>query len=646
VKIYLRLLRYARPQTGLLVLALLFMSGYAALSGLTVGLVVPFTRIILFEGGTLDSEYLLGASPAPGATSAAAAPAAAAPSLAERIQARARGWLGSFLDTQDRLGTLKRFCFLILLIFVLRNLFWYVQSYLVVRVEQRVIEDIRNALYGRYLSRPLRFYDETGPGALISRITNDVQLVRNAIANGFLYGIREALLAAAYLVAVVSANWRLFLITLVIAPPTLFLINRIGRRLRRYSTRSQERMADITGALQETIGGVRIIKAFNLEPVMQARYRQANRAFGTAMIRMTRTGALAPPIAEIFGGAVGVLILYIGGRDILRGTGMEGGQFLMFIVALFALMQPVRALSQVNLQIEEGIAASVRIFDIVDAPAGASEPSGAAALDEPVREIRYENVSFAYRPNLPVLSEVSFTVCAGEMIAIVGMSGAGKSTLVDLLPRFADPQGGCIRLNGRDLREYDLRSLRDRIGLVTQETILFDDTVEANIAMGRPDATREAIEAASRAANAHDFVTELPEGYATRIGSRGSRLSGGQRQRLAIARAILRDPQILIFDEATSALDSESEALVQEAIDRMVRHRTTFVIAHRLSTVLGADRILVLDEGRLVDAGTHAELLAREGVYRRLHAMQFRDRTHDAAARRSDDADLGDDRRA
>lgn len=654
MKVYLRLLRYLRPQTGLLVLALLFMSGYAALSGLTVGLVVPFTRIILFEGGNLDSEYLLGENPTPRApdeagealTPAAPAPPVSTPSWVERVKSRVRDGLGAFLDTQDRLRTLKRFCVLILLVFLLRNLFWYIQSYLVVRVEQRVIEDIRNTLYGRYLSRPLRFFDATGPGALISRITNDVQLVRNAIANGFLYGIRETLLAAAYLVAVISANWRLFLLTMVIAPPVLFLINRVGRRLRRYSTRSQERMADITGALQETIQGVRIIKAFNLEPVMSQRYRKANHAFGSAMIRMTRTGALAPPIAEIFGGAVGVLILYIGGRDILRGTGMEGGQFLMFIVALFALMQPLRALSQVNIQIEEGIAASVRIFDIVDAPASAAEPSGTAVLDEPVREIRYESVTFAYRPNLPVLSDVSFTVRAGEMIAIVGMSGAGKSTLVDLLPRFADPQEGCIRLNGRDLREFDLRRLRERIGLVTQDTILFDDTVEANIAMGRPGATREEIEAASRAANAHEFVSELPEGYATRVGSRGSRLSGGQRQRLAIARAILRDPQILIFDEATSALDSESEALVQEAIDRMVRHRTTFVIAHRLSTVLGADRILVLDEGRLVDAGTHAELLAREGIYARLHAMQFRDRSNDAATRRDDDVDLGSDCRA
>jgi ATP-binding cassette, subfamily B, bacterial MsbA len=636
VKIYLRLLRFVKPQLGMLILTIFCMSIFAALSGVTVGLVVPFTRIMFFPGGDLNAQYLVGAPPA----APAPAPSHSA-ALAEWIKTRSRELLDSLLRSDDRLVTLQRFCLLILLVFVLRNLFWYIQAFLMARVEQRVTEDIRNALYDRYLTMPVRFFENAGPGTLISRITNDVQLVRNAIANGFAQMIRQSLLAAAYLVAVVLANWRLFLITLLVAPPTLFLINRIGRKLRRHSTRSQERMADITGALQETSAGARIIKAFNLEPVMKARFRRGNHAFATALVRMTRTGAWAPPIAEIFGGLIGVVILYIGGRDILHGTGMEGSQFLLFIVALFALMQPVRALSQVNIQIEEGIAASVRIFDILDLPPEAQERSGAAPFDVAAREIRFENVSFEYRPGLPVLSDISFEVRAGQMIAIVGMSGAGKSTLVDLLPRFADPQQGRIVIDGRDIREFDLRSLRDRIGLVTQETILFDDTVEANIALGRVGATHEMIEAASRAANAHEFVTELPEGYATPIGERGLRLSGGQRQRLAIARAILRDPQILIFDEATSALDSESESLVQEAIDRMVRHRTTFVIAHRLSTVLGADRILVLDAGRLVDSGTHAELLAREGVYRRLHAMQFRDRWGgtDAAA-------LGDPRRA
>jgi subfamily B ATP-binding cassette protein MsbA len=625
VRVYLRLLRFVRPQAGLLAVAILLMSCYAAFSGITIGLVVPFTRILFYQSGDLDAQYLVG-EPAPVAGGTAEAPAPARPSLGQWIRNTSRDALNAVLRSESRLVTLERFCLLILIIFLLRNLFWYLQSFLMVRVEQRVTEDIRNALYDRYLRLPIRFYDAMGPGPLISRITNDVQLVRNAIANGFAHGIREALLAAAYLVAVVMANWRLFLMTLVIAPPTLYLINRVGRRLRRYSTRSQERMADITGALQESITGTRIIKAFNLEPVMQARYRQANRAYARAVVRMSRTGALAPPIAEIFGGVVAVVILYVGGRDILRGTGMEAGQFLMFVVALFALMQPARALTQVNIQIEEGIAASTRIFEILDTPPETQERGGAQALEEPVREIRYESVSFEYRPGLPVLSDVSFAVRAGELIAIVGLSGAGKSTLVDLLPRFADPQGGRILINGRDLRELDLESLRRRIGLVTQETILFDDTVATNVGLGRPGATREDIERACRAANAHDFVMEMPEGYATRIGDRGLRLSGGQRQRLAIARAILRDPEILIFDEATSSLDSESEAQVQEAIDRMVRDRTTFVIAHRLSTVLGADRILVLDEGRLVDVGTHQELLAREGVYRRLHAMQFRDR--------------------
>ena len=342
---------------------------------------------------------------------------------------------------------------------------------------------------------------------------------------------------------------------------------------------------------------------------------------------MNRTGALAPPITEMLGAGIGVIILYLGGRDIVRGAGMEGAQFLMFLIGLFALMQPIRALSQVNIQIEEGIAASERIFKILDTPPTVRDAPRARSLAPPVREIRFEDVSFEHVPGVPVLRDIRFDVQAGEMIAIVGLSGAGKSTLIDLLPRFYDPDAGRILINGEDIRVVRLESLRSMIGLVTQETVLFDDTVEANIALGKPGATHEEIVRASEAANAHRFIREMPQGYATPIGDRGVKLSGGQRQRLAIARAILRDPPILVLDEATSALDSESEALVQEAVERLLRNRTTFVIAHRLSTVQEADRILVLDRGRIEDEGTHDELLARDGLYQRLYRMQFRDAT-------------------
>ncbi|MDM7914689.1 MAG: ABC transporter ATP-binding protein, partial [Candidatus Eisenbacteria bacterium] len=512
---------------------------------------------------------------------------------------------------------------LILLVFLIKNLFWYAQSFLIVRVEQGVIRDIRNALYAHYLSLPVEYYNQARAGTLVSRITNDVSLVRGAIANGFAQAIRQSLLVVAYLVAVLAANWRLFLITLVVAPPAFWAIDRIARKLRRHSTRSQERMAELTGTLQETIHGVRVVKAFNLEGRMRERFRRVNQAFANAMVRMTRTGSLAPPLTEILGATVGVVILYIGGRDIGRGTGMDAGRFLMFLVALFALMQPIRTLSQVNIQIEEGLAAAVRIFAVLDTRSTIADPPAPTRFPDRIDEIRFDRVSFSYVQEVPVLRGVDFAVDSGQMIAIVGPSGAGKSTLVDMVPRFYDPQGGAVRVNGIDIRDFSLDDLRRAIGLVTQETILFDDTVGANIELGRPGATAAEIAEAARAANADRFIRELPHGYETPVGDRGVKLSGGQRQRLAIARAILRDPPILIFDEATSALDSESEALVQEALDRLVRHRTTFVIAHRLSTVLHADRILVLEAGKVIDSGTHEELLARGGLYGRLYEMQF-----------------------
>jgi subfamily B ATP-binding cassette protein MsbA len=545
--------------------------------------------------------------------------------LAPGIQDRAREFVYGIIQGRDKVETLTRFCVLILIVFLLKNLFWYAQSFTIVCVEQGVIRDIRNRLYGHYLKLPVPYYDEAHSGTLVSRITNDVNLVRGAIANGFAQGIRQSLLVFAYLTAVLMANWRLFLITLLVAPPSLFLIDRIGRRLRRYSSRSQERMADLTGSLQETITGVRVVKAFNLEDHVRERFRRVNQAFTSAMIRMTRTGSLAPPVTEIIGATVGVLILFIGGRDIVRGTGMDAGRFMMFLVAVFALMQPVRTLSQVNIRIQEGLAAAARIFEILDTKPSMPERSEPLAFSAPIEEISFEGVSFSYVPQKPVLSEISFRIPAGKLVAIVGPSGAGKSTLADMIPRFYDPKEGSILINGIDIRNFSLQDLRRRIGIVTQETILFDDSIEENIALGRPGATREEIESAARAANAEAFIREIPEGYDAQIGDRGIKLSGGQRQRLAIARAILKNPPILIFDEATSSLDSESEALVQEAVERLVRDRTTFVIAHRLSTVQHSDTILVLDEGRILEMGRHEELLGRGGLYRRLYEMQFRD---------------------
>jgi ATP-binding cassette, subfamily B, bacterial MsbA len=640
MRLYVRLLGFLRPHMRLLVLSIVCMTVFAAFSGGTVALIVPFSRII-FQGGNLDTpaSVLLPPPAAPSGSSSGSPSVSAGPNTSptpSSSPAREPGWIKTIQEEfkarvysavrgRDPVETLGRFCLLILLVFLLKNLFWYAQSFLIVKVEQGVIRDIRNRIYLHYLELPVEYYNEARAGTLLSRITNDVSLVRGAIANGFAQAIRQTLLSFAYLAAVLSANWKLFLLTLLVAPPSFYLIGNIGRRLRRHSTRSQEKMGDLTGALQETITGVRVIKSFNLEKLMGERFRRLNQAYTNAMVRMTRTGSLAPPVTEILGATVGVVILYIGGRDIVHGTGMDAGRFLMFLVALFALMQPIRTLSQVNIQIQEGLAAATRIFQVLDTEPSLAEKADATAMPVPIREIEFDAVCFSYVEGKPVLTDVSFAVPAGSMIAIVGPSGAGKTTLVDMLPRFYDPQSGAVRLNGTDLRDLSVSGLRGAIGLVTQETVLFDDSVEANIALGRPGAAREEIEAAARAANADAFIREMPEGYATQIGDRGLKLSGGQRQRLAIARAILKNPPILIFDEATSALDSESEALVQEALDRLIRDRTTFVIAHRLSTVRRADRILVIEGGRISDTGSHEELLARGGTYRRLHDMQFRD---------------------
>ncbi len=615
MKLYMRLLSYLRPHLRQLILAIVFMTGFAAFSGGTVALVVPFSKII-FQGGDLPAGI--------SALSESAGPSGGSSGWVASLQNTLKDSVYGALRGTDRVETLGRFCLLILFVFLMKNLFWYAQSFLIVRVEQGVIRDIRNRLFDRYLGLPVEYYNEARAGVLVSRITNDVNLVRGAIANGFAQGIRQSLLVVAYLTAVLLANWRLFLVTLVVAPPAFYAIGKIGKRLRRYSSRSQEKMADLTGVLQETIGGVRVVKAFNLQDHMRNRFHRVNQAFAGAMIRMTRTGSLAPPVTEILGASVGVLILYIGGRDIVRGTGMDAGQFLMFLVALFALMQPLRTLSSVNIQVQEGLAAAVRIFEILDTESVIQERPDPKMMPREITEIRFDSVSYSYSEGKPVLQGISFAVPAGKMVAIVGPSGAGKTTLVDLIPRFYDPREGAVRLNGIDVRDLRLADLRGAIGLVTQDTILFDESVFANIALGRPAASASEVEAAALAANADGFIRELADGYATQVGDRGVKLSGGQRQRIAIARAILKNPPILILDEATSALDSESESLVQEALERAVENRTTFVIAHRLSTVRRADLILVLEGGRISDTGRHEELIGRAGVYRRLYEMQFR----------------------
>ncbi len=664
LRLYGRLLRFLRPHLGTFISSVVFMTGFAAFSGFTLAMIVPFTEIVLNgrnpsdrtgeQAGIptgipgvvipLDSTERPGPSSAAGDSSATAgdSTAAAIPGVQSDsvVSSRAdgnalsRGVAGlrrdvergfySLIVREDRGATIRRFCLALLLIFLIKNLFWYAQSYLVVKAEQNVIRDIRNHLFGHYQSLSMDYFSHANSGVLISRITNDIELVKGAIANGIADLVRQGLLLAVYLVTVLIASWQLFLFAVLVLPPNLWLIDRIGQTLRRSSRISQVKMGRITAVLGETLGAMRIVKAFGLEGERVRRFERETNDYARTMVRMTRIGSLASPLTEMLGVAVAVGILWFAGARVATEGGSTG-RFLLFIVGMLSMMQPIKVLSQVNVRIQQGLAAATRIFEILDTIPSVVEPAEPRRAQAFQREIRMENLSFSYREGVPVLREVNLRIGRGEVIALVGPSGGGKSTLADLIPRFHDPTSGRVTLDGIDLREISLTDLRRLIGFVTQETILFEGTILENIRMGRPDATVAEIEAAAAAANAREFIERFPDGYQTAIGERGRLLSGGQRQRLAIARAILRNPEILVFDEATSSLDTESEAQVQTAIENLLRSRTAVVIAHRLSTVRGADRILVLDQGQIVQEGRHAELMAQPGLYRKLYEMQFRD---------------------
>ncbi|MEO5617915.1 MAG: ABC transporter ATP-binding protein, partial [Candidatus Eisenbacteria bacterium] len=417
--------------------------------------------------------------------------------------------------------------------------------------------------------------------------------------------------------------WRLALLSLVILPPAAWALVSIGRKMRRRSTAAQERMADLSNIVQESASGVRVVKAFGMEGYERARFAEANERFFGAFVRLRRVSAAARPVSEYAVVMVAVAMLWVGGREIFESGTLQPQQFVLFVTALLSTISPVKSLSEVNANVQQGIAAGTRIFALLDAPPTEVDRPGATVLP-PFRDcIRYEGVRFSYPGGDPVLDDVSFTVRRGETVALVGPSGAGKSTALDLLARFQEPVAGRITMDGTDLRAATLASLRAQLGIVTQDTLLFHDTIARNIAYGLSDTDPAAIEAAARSAHAHAFIARMPRGYDTVIGERGARLSGGERQRLAIARAVLRNPAILLLDEATSALDNESERLVQDALERLMKDRTVLVIAHRLTTVQHADRIVVLDGGRIAAVGTHAELVGVEGVYRRLYEMQF-----------------------
>lgn len=621
------------------------MVGFALTSAISIGMISPFVKILFTPRGPaatapgptaagpssqvvpgLPDLVAGGAHPAPAVTDSASMRASA-----ERLAQRVTGWKGRlrtaferFFLTGDPLRSLNRICLTLLVVFLFKNVFDYLQSVLTVWVEQAVVRDLRNEVYGHLHELSLSFFHSRRTGALLSRLTNDIALVRGALAAGFSNLIKSGLLLIVCLFWIFFTSWRLALVSLMVVPPSVALIVWLGKKLRRRSTITQERMADLNSILQETLTGIRLVKAFSMEEFEKKKFAGAAETYFRSFVKQRRLGAMASPMSEYLGVVAATTVLWYGGHEILLKQALEPQQFFIFLFAMLQLMNPLKSLSNVNATLQEGLAAAVRIFRLLDTkPTVASLPN--ARLASGVREgIEFQNVSFRYGSGSDVLHDISFRVRAGEVVALVGPSGAGKSTLVDLVARFYDPTEGRIRLDGVDLTEYEVASLRRMMGVVTQESILFNDTVWNNIAYGVPDADEESVRRAARAANAERFILDMAEGFQTKIGDRGVLVSGGERQRLAIARAIFKNPSLLLLDEATSSLDSESELLVQEALEALFQGRTVFVIAHRLSTIQRADRIFVLDEGRIVQTGTHGELVALPGLYQKLHRLQFR----------------------
>ncbi|CAN5655679.1 ABC transporter ATP-binding protein [soil metagenome] len=531
---------------------------------------------------------------------------------------------GSILLKYDKTEVLMYLCLIIFVTFALKNLFTYFQSYFMSTVEQGILRDLRSDLYNKYLKLPLSFFTEERKGNLISRIINDVQITKDSLIAVINSIFRDPPQIISYVVILFLFNWKMTLIIFLIAPLTSFILSKIGDSLKRSSTKSQEKVSDITSILDETIGGIRIVKAFDMEDYESERFRKENHNYFKILTRLERKRSLGSPISEQIGVIVIVVILFIVGRDIIVDkSDMTPGSFIAYLAIFSQLLPSLKLAGQVSNSIKEGSAASDRIFKLLDTDIKISNVPNAVVMKSFENNIVFSKVSFKYEKSETILDDISLTINKGEILAIVGPSGAGKSTLADLIPRFYDVTSGSIVIDGIDIKKINTGSLRKLMGIVTQETLLFNDTIRNNIAYGEAALPLEKIIEAAKAANAHNFIISFENGYDSVIGDRGVKLSGGERQRLSIARALLKNPPILILDEATSSLDTQSELLVQEAIERLMQGRTSIVIAHRLSTIKNADKIIVLEKGRLVQEGKHSELLSAGGLYEKLYNIQF-----------------------
>ncbi|MGB5528671.1 MAG: ABC transporter ATP-binding protein [Ignavibacteriaceae bacterium] len=615
---YIRILKYVKPYWKNLILIFILSLLYAVLNGLSIYLVIPLLETLFQEGG---------ASQQVSTTQNLGITSSFIPDFLVDLKDTVSQWFTNFVYTGDKIDILLKICLVILIVFFLKNLFGYLQSYFMAYVEYSSMNDLRDTAYKHLHKLPISYFKKERVGNLISRFTNDISKIQDSISATFSSLIKEPLTIVVFLIIALSISWQLTLFAAIILPVSMLAIMWIGLKVRKQSTLVQRKIADITSVLQETISGVKVVKAFGMEPYENKKFVKETRSYLKTVLKIVRIRDAASPITEMISIIVGAIIIYYGGILVLKSATISASLFMGFLLAIFQMMKPIKDLSTVNNRIQEAGAAADRIFEILDTVPDIKDSKDARTLGEFKNIINFTEVSFKYEDSEEwVLDDINLEVSKGDILALVGPSGGGKSTLVDLIPRFYDPIKGSILIDGEDIRNFTIDSLRSKMGIVTQETFLFNSSIQDNIAYGLENYPSEKVIEAAKAANAHEFIMQTPDGYETVVGERGVKLSGGQRQRLTIARAILKNPDIMIFDEATSALDSESEILVQEAIERMMKNRTTFVIAHRLSTIRNATRILVIDRGKILQAGTHQELMLKEnGLYKKLYEMQFRD---------------------
>ncbi len=603
---YFRLFRLLKPYKGLLVLSFVLTLFYSVTNAISVYLSIPLLRTLFLSGES--------------------APQAIEVSNINNFFDSLRFKLESFIFSGgDKYSALSIVCILLLVFYFAKNLFGYLQSTLTQYVQKSLITGLRRDLYHRFNSLSLKYFTERRSGDIISRFISDVNMIQNTVSVAFTNLLKEPLLILVFLAMALFISWKLTLLSVVIIPLSLFVIVKIGRKLRKYSMQVQQKLGDFTSVISETIYGSKIIRAFAMEKSENWKFEVKLKSYFRALMKNAVYSNLTTPLTEYLTVIVGVMIMWFGGREIFGGGSLAPEEFIGFLIIIFQLMTPIKDLSAVNNMIQESAAGAKRIFEILDTKPEIYDIPSAAEKTDFKDSIELRNASFSYNEGEKmILDAVNLKILRNENIAIVGLSGVGKSTLVDLLPRFYDVTSGEILIDGMNIKNIKLESLRNLFGIVTQEIILFNDTIRNNISCGYENVSMQQITDAAINANAHDFILQTEKGYDTIIGERGIKLSGGQKQRIAIARALLKNAPIMIFDEATSSLDTEAESLIQEAIERLIQNNTSIVIAHRLSTIRKADRIIVLHDGRIDNIGTHDELMKNEiGIYRKLYEMQF-----------------------